>query len=56
MEQITLEGVLSQMREALETNDLSTASSIIEALRPADQADIFSDLVQMTNKPPFYQK
>ena len=44
MEQITLEDALSQMRTALETNDLTTASSIIEALRPADQADIFSDL------------
>lgn len=44
MEQVILEDVLGQMRTALETNDLATASSIIEALRPADQADIFSDL------------
>ncbi len=44
MEQVTLEDVLSQIRTALETNDLSTASFIIERLRPADQADIFSDL------------
>jgi magnesium transporter len=44
MEQVILEDVLAQMRAALEANDLTTASSIIEALRPADQADIFSDL------------
>ena len=44
MEQVVLEDVLAQMRSALETDDLATASFIIEALRPADQADIFSDL------------
>jgi magnesium transporter len=44
MEQVVLEDVLAQMRLALETDDLATASSIIETLRPADQADIFSDL------------
>ncbi|MDX1520605.1 MAG: magnesium transporter, partial [Anaerolineae bacterium] len=44
MEPITLEDVLSQMRTALEKNDLASASSIIEALRPADQAEVFSDL------------
>ncbi len=44
MEKIILDDVLAQMRTALESNDLTTASSIIEALRPADQADIFSDL------------
>lgn len=44
MEQVVLEDVLAQMRTALQSDDLSTASSIIEALRPADQADIFSDL------------
>lgn len=44
MEQVLLEDALTKMRTALETNDLTTASSIIEALRPADQADIFSDL------------
>jgi len=44
MEQVILEDVLAQMRAALEANDLYTASSIIEALRPADQADIFGDL------------
>jgi magnesium transporter len=44
MEPITLEDALAQMRTALEANDLTTASSIIEALRPADQADVFYDL------------
>jgi magnesium transporter len=44
MEQLVLDDVLSQIRAALEANDLATASSVIEALRPADQADIFSDL------------
>jgi magnesium transporter len=44
MEQLILDDVLSQIRTALEANDLATASSVIEALRPADQADIFSDL------------
>ena len=38
MENIVLDDVLTQMRTALESDDLATASSIIEALRPADQA------------------
>ena len=41
MENIVLDDVLAQMRTALELEDLTTASSIIEALRPADQADVF---------------
>jgi magnesium transporter len=44
MDQIILEDVLAQLRTALEINDLATASSIIEALRPADQADLFWEL------------
>ena len=44
MENVTLDHVLTQMRAALESDDLATASSIIEALRPADQADVFYDL------------
>lgn len=44
MEQVILEDVLAQMRDALASNDLVTASSLIEALRPADQAEIFADL------------
>lgn len=44
MEPVILEDVLTRLRAALESNDVSTASSIIEALRPADQADVFADL------------
>lgn len=44
MEPVILEDILTQLRTALEGNDLSTASSVIEALRPADQADVFADL------------
>jgi len=44
MEQVILEDVLAQLRHALESNDLDTASSLLEALRPADQADVFWDL------------
>ena len=44
MEPVILEDVLAQLRAALEENNLYKASSIIEALRPADQADVFSDL------------
>ncbi len=44
MEPVILEDVLTKLRSALETNDLTTASSVIEALRPADQADVFADL------------
>jgi magnesium transporter len=44
MEKMIVDDALAQMRTALESDDLSTASSIIEALRPADQADVFSDL------------
>ncbi len=44
MDQVILEDVLAQLRTALEANDLTTASSIIEALRPADQAELFWEL------------
>lgn len=44
MEQLILDDVLAQVCAALEENDLATASSVIEALRPADQAEVFSDL------------
>ncbi|MCG3208966.1 MAG: Magnesium transporter MgtE [Anaerolineae bacterium] len=44
MEQVILEDVLAQIRAALEANDLTSASAIIESLRPADQADIFWEL------------
>jgi len=44
MEQVVLQDILTQVRDALQKNDLITASSVIEALRPADQADVFSGL------------
>ncbi|HMQ53669.1 MAG TPA: magnesium transporter [Anaerolineae bacterium] len=47
MEQVVLENTLTRMRNALESDDLITASSLIEALRPADQADVFSDLTEL---------
>jgi magnesium transporter len=46
MEQVTLEATLTRMRNALESDDFVTASSLIEALRPADQADLFSGLTE----------
>jgi magnesium transporter len=39
-----LNHVLIQLRAALERDDLIGATNIIEALRPPDQADIFSEL------------
>jgi magnesium transporter len=44
MEPVILEDILTRLRTALESNDLTTASSVIESLRPADQADVFADL------------
>jgi magnesium transporter len=44
MEPVVLDDVLAQVHAALESNDIKTASSIIESLRPADQADLFWDL------------
>ncbi len=44
MEQPVLEEVLEQMRSALDTDDLAEASTLIESLRPADQAEVFADL------------
>lgn len=39
-----LDDVLVQLRVALEQDDLVRATSIIETLRPPDQADLFSEL------------
>ncbi len=39
-----LDDILAQVRIALEKNDLTRAVSIIEKLRPPDQADLFSEL------------
>lgn len=44
MEQLVLDNVLSRVRMALESNDFTNAASIIEELRPADQADLFQEL------------
>ncbi|RME83917.1 MAG: magnesium transporter, partial [Caldilineae bacterium] len=44
MERDLLEHTLLQLQNALERDDLEGAANIIEALRPADQADVFSEL------------
>jgi magnesium transporter len=44
MDALVLDDVLAQLRVALEHNDLASATAIIESLRPADQADLFSEL------------
>jgi magnesium transporter len=44
MKEKTLDEVLSEMRLALENNDLLEAFRLIEALRPADQADLMEEL------------
>jgi magnesium transporter len=44
METPILNHVLTQLRAALERDDLTGATNIIEALRPPDQADLFSEL------------
>lgn len=44
MESFVLDNILTRLRNALERDDLAGASAIIETLRPADQADLFSEL------------
>jgi magnesium transporter len=44
MDALALDNVLARLRVALEHNDLSSATAIIESLQPADQADVFSEL------------
>ncbi len=44
METPVLNQVLTQLRTALERDDLVSATNIIETLRPPDQADLFSEL------------
>jgi magnesium transporter len=44
MEQTVLDKVLAELRVALEKDDLARAKVIIETLRPADQADLVSEL------------
>ncbi len=44
MQTPALEDVLARLRAALEQDDLTTAITIIESLRPPDQADLFAEL------------
>ena len=44
METLILDHVLIQLRAALERDDLTGATNIIQALRPPDQADLFAEL------------
>ncbi len=44
METPTLDDILARLRAALERDDLITASTIIENLRPHDQAEVFAEL------------
>ena len=44
METLILDHVLVQLRAALERDDLTGATNIIQALRPPDQADLFAEL------------
>ena len=44
MEATTLDEILARLRAALERDDVEAATAILEALRPADQADLFSEL------------
>jgi len=44
MNAVILDNVLEEIRDALIREDLSRAVSIIESLRPADQAEVFSEL------------
>ncbi len=44
METLILDHVLIQLRAALERDDLTGATNIIQALRPPDQAELFAEL------------
>lgn len=44
MEQIDIENTLRRVREALADQDWDRAVSLVETLRPPDQADLFADL------------
>ena len=44
MEQVDIDAVLAQVRAALSEGDWERAVTLIEALRPADQADVFEEL------------
>jgi len=44
MTSFVLEDILTQLRTALEHEDVASAAAIVEALRPPDQADLFAEL------------
>ena len=44
MEHVDIEAILAQVRAALDAGDWKKAATLIEALRPPDQADIFEEL------------
>ncbi len=44
MERIIIDSALDRVRAALEHNDIDQAITIIEGLRPPDQAEVFSEL------------
>ena len=44
LDQINIEDVLERLREALSGEDWDRAVNLVEAMRPADQADVFHEL------------
>jgi magnesium transporter len=44
MDTLVLDGILAQVRSALERDDLAGAAAVIESLQPADQADLVEGL------------
>jgi len=44
MDRVDVDAILDQVRESLAAGDWDRAVSLVEALRPPDQADLFSDL------------
>jgi magnesium transporter len=44
VDKITLDDLLAELRVAVERGDLAGATAIVEALRPADQADLVTEL------------
>ncbi|MBP8973039.1 MAG: magnesium transporter [Anaerolineae bacterium] len=44
MEPTILDDILARLRDALERDEIGAAAAIVESLRPADQADLFSEL------------
>jgi len=46
IDQVNLNDILLQLREALTKEDWDHAVDIVQALRPADQADVFTELLR----------